>query len=124
MQERDFNIKTVDAYLAAQPRATAKILKQLREIILNTLPEETEEVISYAIPTYKVKKKPVVYFSGYDKHFSLYPRPQNPSAKFAEELKPHVAGKGTLRFDLKQPVPADLIKRVVEHRLKDVLAGK
>lgn len=115
--------ENVDEYLKQFPESTQEVLGQVRGIILEVLPPEAEEVISYAIPTYKMNKKPVVYFSGYDKHYSLYPRPQEPSADFARELEPYVAGKGTLRFSLDRPVPAELIKRIVEHRLQDSARG-
>jgi len=41
-----------------------------------------------------------------------------------DEIKPYVSGKGTLRFAADQPLPQDLIRKIVEIRLKEFLAGK
>lgn len=112
-------VATVDEYLELFPKDTQTKLTQIRELIKKVAPE-AEEVISYAIPAYKVKKERLIYFAGYDKHISLYPLPHGIDAEFATEIEPHVAGKGTLRFYLDKPLPFELIEKVVRHKLAEL----
>jgi uncharacterized protein YdhG (YjbR/CyaY superfamily) len=37
-----------------------------------------------------------------------------------EELQPYMAGKGTIQFPAKDPVPLDLVRRVVEARVHEL----
>ena len=57
------NLRSVDDYIASQPEATQAVLKRVRGIIRKALPA-AEEVISYQIPTYKLRGQAVVYFAG------------------------------------------------------------
>jgi uncharacterized protein YdhG (YjbR/CyaY superfamily) len=56
--------------------------------------------------------KSLVQFSAWKQHISLYPVPDADPA-FAAELAPYLAGRGTLRFPLHEPIPGGLIERVV-----------
>jgi uncharacterized protein YdhG (YjbR/CyaY superfamily) len=102
---------TVDAYLAAFPDHARGILDAIRRTIQDALPEATE-AISYDIPTFRLHGRNVVHFAGWKQHVSLYPIPDGDPA-LARELEPYRAGKGTLRFRLGEPVPYDLIARIV-----------
>lgn len=82
----------------------------MRQTIRGVLPE-AEETISYAIPTFKLGGRPVVYFAGYKGHVSVYPIPHD--APLEERMAPYRAGKGTLRFGLGTPLPTELIEAVV-----------
>jgi len=110
---------STDEYIAGFPKETQKVLKELRAIIKNTAPD-AEETISYAIPTFTMNKKYLVYFAGYKNHVSLYPAPTG-SASFEVEINPYRSGKGTLQFPLDKPLPFDLIKRIVKYRMKENL---
>ena len=77
------NLRSVDDYIASQPEATQAVLKRVRGIIRKALPA-AEEVISYQIPTYKLRGQAVVYFAGWKQHYSLYPT----SAALVKAFKP------------------------------------
>jgi uncharacterized protein YdhG (YjbR/CyaY superfamily) len=57
-----------------------------------------------------------VHFAGYEKHVGFYPTPSGVAA-FAEELKAFKGGKGSVQFPLGQPLPKDLIRRIVEFKV-------
>ena len=102
---------TVDEYEATVPESARAQFKELRELVKNTLPQ-AKEVISYAIPAYRVDdKRPVVYISGWKDHVALYPVPH--SQQLQADMKPYIKGKGTLWFRLDVPLPARLIEAVV-----------
>jgi uncharacterized protein YdhG (YjbR/CyaY superfamily) len=109
------NFQSVDAYIAAQPTASQKILKLMRSTLRKALPK-AEEVISYQIPAYKVNGAAVLYFAGWKQHYSLYPANGRLVDAFHEELAPYEISKGTIRFPLSEPVPVKLIGNIAKFR--------
>lgn len=108
---------TCEEYILQFPSETQEILNQLRELIKTAAPGAAES-ISYGMPAYKTFKKPLVYFAGYDKHIGLYATPSGHS-EFEKELSKYKQGKGSVQFPLDQPMPYDLIRRIVEFRVKE-----
>lgn len=108
---------SIDEYIAGFPVETQKALAELRALIKATAPGATE-TISYAIPTFDLNGRHLVHFAGYAKHVGFYPIPNGIEA-FKEELKPYKQGKGSVQFPLGQPLPADLIRRIVEFRVHE-----
>lgn len=108
---------TIDEYLAEQPAEARSALEEIRAAIKAAAPEATEG-ISYRIPTFKVSGRALIWFAGFKDHYSLYPYTEVLIAELGEELKPHLSGKGTLRFDAGEPIPTELIKKIVAVRLR------
>ena len=108
---------TIDEYIARFPAETQKVLAELRALIKATAPNATE-TISYAIPTFDLNGRHLVHFAGYARHVGFYPIPSGIEA-FKEELKPYKQGKGSAQFPLDQPLPTDLIRRIVEFRVRE-----
>lgn len=103
---------TVEQYVAAVPPAARPMFDELRDLVRGALPH-ADEVLSYGIVGYKpVKGRARVFVSGWKDHVAVYPVPDAP--ELADELKQYVKGKGTLWFPLTQPLPRDLILRIVE----------
>ena len=110
--------ETIDEYIAEFPPETQAKLQELRALIKSLAPDATE-IIAYAIPTFDMGGKHLVHFAGYARHIGLYPTPSGMVA-FAEELEGYKTGKGTAQFPLDQPLPVDLIRRIVEFRIAEV----
>jgi uncharacterized protein YdhG (YjbR/CyaY superfamily) len=104
----------VNTYISQFPSNVQEILGKIRELIIKTIPNATE-TISYGIPTYKLSGKPVVYFAGYKNHIGFYATPTGHEA-FAKELSKYKEGRGSVQFPLNEPMPFELIKRIVEYR--------
>jgi uncharacterized protein YdhG (YjbR/CyaY superfamily) len=99
---------SVDAYIVAQSAETQPRLRELRAIIRAALPE-AEEVISYGMPTYKLRGA-FVSFGAAKRHCALYGSAMD---AFAEELRGYGTSKGTVRFPLDQPIPGQLVHKLV-----------
>lgn len=112
-------VATVDDYIAAFPRPVRTHLQALRRTIRAAAPDAVE-AISYRIPTFKQDGRALIYFAGYETHIGLYPVDAG-DAEFAAELAPYASGKATLRFALDQPLPLDLVARVVRSKLGRVI---
>lgn len=107
---------SIGEYIAEFPPETQKVLEELRTLIKASAPDATE-TISYAIPTFDLNGKHLVHFAGYAGHVGLYPAPSGLEA-FKKDLKPYKSGKGSVQFPLGQPLPKDLIRRIVEFRVE------
>jgi len=108
----------IDAYIAEFPPETQERLQEIRALVRGLAPDATE-TISYAIPTFDLNGKHLVHFAGFPHHVGLYPTPVGMEA-FKEDLAQYKTGKGSVQFPLDQPLPTDLIRRIVEYRLDDV----
>jgi uncharacterized protein YdhG (YjbR/CyaY superfamily) len=107
---------SVDEYIASFDGDVRDRLERIRAVIREAAPKATE-VISYGMPAYKMKKI-LIYFAAHKNHIGLYPTPAATSA-FKEELKPYEAGKGSIKFPNDEPIPYDLIRRIVEFKVKE-----
>lgn len=108
---------TVDEYIAAQSAEAQPILMKIRSIIKESSPDAVES-ISYGIPGYKLRGKPLIYFAAFKHHIGLYATPSG-HEYFANEFSVYKQGKGSVQFPLNQPVPYDLIRRVVEYKVRE-----
>ena len=108
---------TVDEYIHSFPPSLQPALLKIRSIIKATAPGAVES-IAYGMPAYKTNGKPLVYFAAFKNHIGFYATPSGHSA-FEKELSQYKQGKGSVQFPLNQPIPFDLIKRIVAYRLKE-----
>lgn len=112
------SINETDLYIARFPAATQELLQSLRAAIKKGAPEAAE-VISYQMPAFS-QNGILVYFAAHRNHIGFYP-----AGSGIENFKSEVAGfktsKGTIQFPLDQPIPADLVERIVRFRLAENL---
>jgi uncharacterized protein YdhG (YjbR/CyaY superfamily) len=109
-------IKSIDEYINTFPKEIQEILENLRQIIKTTAPK-AEETISYKIPTFKLNGN-LVHFAAFKNHIGFYPTPSG-IEKFKKELSTYETSKGTIKFPLDQPIPFDLVKKIVEFRVRE-----
>jgi uncharacterized protein YdhG (YjbR/CyaY superfamily) len=114
---------SVDDYLAAQPEPSQKKLARVRNAIRKAIPG-AEEVISYQIPTYKLRNRAVLYFAAWKQHYSLYPAKESVVKAYQQQLARYEVKKSTIRFPLSQPVPVKLIQAIAKFRAKEVAHSK
>lgn len=109
---------TIDDYIAAFPEDVRALLEQIRAAIREAAPD-AQETMSYRMPAFKLRGRDLAYFAAYKKHIGLYPAPTG-HAEFQEAVEVYGAGKGTLRFPLDQPIPLELVRRIVRFRAKEI----
>ncbi len=109
-------VKTIDEYIALYPPEVQKKLQQVRETIHAAVPE-AQETISYKMPAFTLDGN-LVYFAAFAKHIGFYPIPSGMEA-FKEDLSKYKQGKGSVQFPLDQPLPLDLISRIVLFRAEE-----
>ena len=104
---------TVDAYIAEFPPAVQAVLQQVRATIRDAAPGATEK-LSYRMPSYHLHGA-LVYFGGFKEHVGFYPPVRD--AKLKRESARYAGEKGNLRFRYDEPMPYDLIARIVKSRV-------
>jgi uncharacterized protein YdhG (YjbR/CyaY superfamily) len=114
--------KTIDEYIAGFPPGTRTLLQQVRAVCREEAPDAIE-TISYAIPTFDLAGRHLCHFAAFKSHLSFFPTGQGADA-FADELKAYKGGRGTVQFPFGEPLPEDLIRRMVRYRVERVEAGE
>lgn len=114
MTERS-RTQSVDGYIAGFPAETRAVLEEIRAIVRAAAPDATE-TMSYAIPTFDLGGRHLVHFAGYGRHVGFYPTPEGIAA-FKDELTAYRTAKGSVQFPLGEPLPTDLIRRMVAFRV-------
>jgi uncharacterized protein YdhG (YjbR/CyaY superfamily) len=107
--------QTIDAYIAAAPAAVQPILRTIRTTIRDAAPD-AEEVISYRMPAFKLHGI-LLYFAAFKAHIGVYP-PVSGDANLEKALSPYAGPKGNPKFPLDEPMPYDLITRIVRLRVR------
>jgi uncharacterized protein YdhG (YjbR/CyaY superfamily) len=115
MPTASIEARTVDEYIALQPREAREVLGAVRDAIRKALPD-AEETISYKMPTYRLRGGGALHFAAWKRHFSLYPASVRLLAAFKDELAAFEVEKSTIRFALRPPVPTGLIERIAKFR--------
>lgn len=108
----------VDDYIHKFHGETRARLEMMRDLIKRTVPEANES-LSYGLVGYKYKKKPLVYFGGFEHHTGFYATPNGHEA-FKDDFAPYKQGKGSVQFPLDKPLPKELIKRVTLYRKQTI----
>ncbi|MCB9231971.1 MAG: DUF1801 domain-containing protein [Bacteroidia bacterium] len=107
------SVSDIDAYIAEFPLETQRLLQAMRETIQAAAPAATEK-ISYGMPTFYLKGN-LVHFAAFKNHIGFYSTPSGHS-EFEQELSRYKGGKGSVQFPLNEPLPLDLVRRMVEFR--------
>ena len=110
--------KSIDEYIAGFPHDVQESLEEMRMTIRRAAPD-AEERISYQIPTFALKGN-LVHFAAFKKHIGFYPSSSG-IEKFKDELSAYAGSKGTVRFPFGEPIPFELIGRIVEFRVRENL---
>ena len=108
--------KNIEEYIAGFPEDIQAILQNLRRVIHKAAPE-AQETISYSMPAFK-QNGILVYFAAFKDHIGFFPTSSGVSA-FSKELAPYDTSKGTIRFPLDEPIPVNLIKKIVKFRAQE-----
>lgn len=113
-------LTTVDAYIDQFDAEQQELLRQIRSIVLHHIPQGTEELISYAMPTYKYQGKNVLHFALFKTHLGLYAGADAIEA-FAQQLHPYKTNKGTIQLPLDKPLPQELIANILAFNVQETV---
>ena len=104
-------MSTVEEYVSALSPTQREQLERVRRIVRTIVPD-AEETINYGVPTFKHRGKYLIYFAAFKQHLSVYP-----TVGAVEATK---GTKGTFRFGEDDPVPEEVVRAIVTHRLQTI----
>ena len=113
--------QSVDEYMAALPDDRRTVMEQLRGTIRAAAPDAAE-AIAYNMPAFRLDGRFLVSYEAFTRHYSLFPWTDRMVDELGETLMPYAVGKGTIRFPADEPIPLDLVARIVEIRNLEVAA--
>ncbi len=111
----------ITAYILQSPPSVQDKLNQMRNAILEIVPEATEK-ISYGMPTFYLNGN-LVHFAAFSRHIGFYPGADGIAA-FSHEFGTLKFSKGAVQFPLDQPLPLDLVRRITAFRKAQNLEKK
>jgi uncharacterized protein YdhG (YjbR/CyaY superfamily) len=114
---------SVDEYMAALPDDRRAVMEQVRGAIRAAAPSEATEAIAYNMPAFRLDGRFLVSYEAYKRHYSLFAWSDEMLAELGEDLRPYAVGKGTIRFPADEPIPLDLVRRIVEIRTDEARVG-
>ena len=112
---------SVDDYLATLPEDRRAAVSELRQTIRAAAPEATE-AIAYNMPAFRTHGQFLVSYAAYKAHYSLFPASAAVIEALGDEVKPYLAGKGTIRFRADEDIPVATITKIVKVRLAENVA--
>ncbi|TLG72531.1 iron chaperone [Culicoidibacter larvae] len=104
--------KSVDQYIENCPPEQQAVLREVRKIIHDTIPE-AQEKISYDMPTFELFGGNVIHFAANKAHLGIYPGAAAIVA-FAEKLSVYKTTKGAIQIPYTEPLPKQLIEEITE----------
>ncbi|WP_313637357.1 DUF1801 domain-containing protein [Paenibacillus sp. FSL K6-0276] len=114
--EGKISYESIDDYISKFPPEIQEILSTLRRVIKEAAPEAKEK-ISYQMPTFALHGN-LVHFAAFKNHIGFYPTPNGIDA-FKEELSGYKGAKGSIQFPIDQPMPYELISKIVKYRVAE-----
>ncbi len=116
MMEKKPAASSIDEYIRSFPKEIQDRLRKVRDTVRKAAPEAQEE-ISYRMPTFHLNGN-LVHFAAHSRHIGFYPTPSG-IAEFAKELSRYESSRGSVQFPFDQPLPLDLIRKIVEFRVRE-----
>ena len=110
-------IESIDQYISEQKEEVQPILNKIREVVRNAAPEAIEKM-SWKMPTFWQKEN-LIHFAAFKNHISIFPGGEA-STVFAKKLTGYKIAKGTIQFQLNEPIPYDLIDEITRWRVSVV----
>lgn len=108
----------IDTYLQDIDSKQRAELERIRAITKDAVPT-ADEKIAYGMPTMTYKNKNLLHFAAFKDHMSLFPT-SGPTKELAAKLEDYKTSKGTIQFTLDNPLPENLIREIINLRVRDI----
>ena len=109
----------IDDYLLNVEPSKRKELERIRMLAKKIVPD-AEEAIAYHMPTLTYQGKPFLGFDAHKNHIGLYPYCGQVIETLKDQLHDYALSKGAIRVPLDHPVSEELLKQLIDCRLKQI----
>jgi uncharacterized protein YdhG (YjbR/CyaY superfamily) len=108
--------REIDEYLASLDEPKRSTLAQLRDTIMEIVPD-AEQGISYGMPAFKLRGKTIAGFAAFKNHLSYLPHSGSVIPELTEETAGYTSTKGSLHFPVDEPLPKPLVRKLLKVRM-------
>ncbi len=109
----------VDDYLRNVDEPARTTLETVRRAILEFLPG-AEQCISYGMPAFKLHGNAIAGLAAFKSHVSYLPHSGSVLSELRNELVGYTRTKGALHFPHDAPLPRELVRKLIDVRLRQV----
>lgn len=109
----------IDTYLAGLDEPKRRTLQQLRETILEIVPD-AEQCISYSLPGFRVQGQVVAGFAAFKNHLSYLPHSGSVLSELGDDVAGYRGTKSSLHFPIDRPLPRPLVEKLIRTRLRQI----
>ncbi|MET0863729.1 MAG: DUF1801 domain-containing protein [Nakamurella sp.] len=102
----------VDDYIAGYPEDVQAILRRIRQIFAERVPDAGEK-ISYQMPSVTMDGNYLVYYAAWKQHIGMYPIPVADET-LESRIGPYRTAKDAVKFVYRKPIPYDLIEQIAD----------
>ncbi|GLI26774.1 hypothetical protein ARHIZOSPH14_10160 [Agromyces rhizosphaerae] len=108
----------VDSLEGPDREAVRRVFDRARALV-----PEAEEGRGYGMPALRYRGKPLLAVHAAKGHLGIYPFSPEAVEAVASDLEGFSLSKGTIRFSAEQPVPDEVLDRLVEARRAQIDGG-
>ena len=108
-----------DRYLEDLPADQAEALARVRYTVAGAVPE-AEEGVSYGMPAFLYRGRPLLGVRAAKGHLSVYPFSPAAVDAVSGQLDGFSLSKGTIRFTAAQPIPEGVLLELVRVRRAEI----
>jgi uncharacterized protein YdhG (YjbR/CyaY superfamily) len=112
-------VSPIDEYLSSVAKEQREALGTVRQIVAATAPDATEG-ISYGMPAFRYRGRPLVGYAAFKNHCSFFPMGESVLDALGAEVEGFRTAKGTLQFTPEKPIPEKLIGKIVRARMAEI----
>jgi uncharacterized protein YdhG (YjbR/CyaY superfamily) len=112
-------MSAVEDYVGGLDAPTRAAFEHIRNLALDIVPE-AEEGTSYGMVALKYEQKPLLAFLAAKHHLSIFPFSSRVVDAVRDRLTEFELSKGTIRFSVAMPLPDDVVRDIVRHRMEEI----
>jgi uncharacterized protein YdhG (YjbR/CyaY superfamily) len=118
----DVSKSELDAYLGSLDEPKRSTLENLRETILEIIPE-ADQGMAYGVPAFRLQGKVVAGFAAFKNHLSYLPHSGSVFPELKEDLAKYKTSTGALQFPIDRSLPKSLVRKLISVRRKQAFGG-
>jgi len=115
-------VTSFDNYLASIPEYRRAEVERIRHIVRGAVPS-VEESVSYGMPAFKYRGRPLLGFRVARNHLSVFPFSPAAIDATRDALAGFDLSKGTVRFAADKPLPDAALEQLVRRRMSEIESG-
>jgi len=115
-------MSAVDEYFGGLDASTRAAFEHIRNLALD-IASEGEEGTSYGMAALTYKQKPLLALLAAKRHLSIFPFSSRVVDAVRDRLTAFDLSKGTIRFTVVMPLPDDVVRDIVRHRIEEIIGA-